>query len=283
MLYRLAGYLPFALLYPFARLCYLALYHLARYRRDVVADNLAHAFPEKSAAQRKRLEKAFYLRLCQVALEILRARRMTEEDFRQRVTVINGELVERLSEGFTRPVIVLTIHQGNWEWMLHGNTMALGVSMDPVYKPLHNRAADEVIREIRSRFGSRPLAMAEAPRHILRNRREFHLFVMVADQSPTSSERGYWTTFLNRDACFYEGAETIATTTGLPVVFAQCRRRSTGHYDMIYREVAEPPYEKGTHAITERYIEIAEEVIRAEPESWLWSNRRWKRARPHDQ
>ncbi|TGD72078.1 lipid A biosynthesis (KDO)2-(lauroyl)-lipid IVA acyltransferase [Mangrovimicrobium sediminis] len=282
MLYRLVGYLPFWLLYALAHLGYLLLYHVARYRREVVADNLAHAFPEKNAAERKRLEKAFYLRLCQVALEVLRARTMRLEEFAARVKVTNGELVERLSEGRTRSIIVLTIHQGNWEWMLHGNTAALGISMDPVYKPLHDAAADEVMLETRNRFGSRPLAMADAARDILRRRREFRLFVMVADQSPTGDERGYWTQFFHRDARFYLGAESIAQATGFPVVFAQCRRLSTGHYEMIYREVAEPPYEKGSHAITERYIEIAEEAIRAEPESWLWSNRRWKRARPAD-
>ncbi len=282
MFYRLLSLLPLSLLYALGWPCYLLLYHVAGYRKAVVFQNLRQAFPEKSEKEITVLAQKYFRQLTDVALEIVKTPGMDADELRRRVQVSNGELVERYTRRSRDPVIVLAIHQGNWEWMLHGNTAALGISMDPVYKPLHDAAADAVMLETRNRFGSRPLAMADAARDILRRRREFRLFVMVADQSPTSDERGYWTQFFHRDARFYLGAESIAQATGFPVVFAQCRRLSTGHYEMIYREVAEPPYEKGSHAITERYIGIAEEAIRAEPESWLWSNRRWKRARPAD-
>ena len=48
------------------------------------------------------------------------------------------------------------------------------------------------------------LHRANSPRDILRRRREFRLFVMVADQAPIRRERSYWTTFLNAEAAFYE-------------------------------------------------------------------------------
>ncbi|MFV8820042.1 lysophospholipid acyltransferase family protein [Haliea sp. E17] len=280
MLYRLVAWLPFPLLYALAWLGYGAVYHLARYRRAVVAQNLTRGLPEKTAAERKRIEKAFYLQLCQTALEILKARRMRPEDFLQRSRLLNPEVVERATAGFTRSAIVVTIHQGNWEWMLHGTTVGLGVPVDPVYKPLHNPTVDALVHEIRGQFGSRPLAMAEAPRDILRRRREFRLFVMVADQSPTNRERGYWTRFLHQDARFYLGAETIARATGFPVLFAQCRRLRRGFYTVEFKELASPPYEAEGHTITDRYVQLAEAAIAAEPQSWLWSNRRWKRQRP---
>jgi KDO2-lipid IV(A) lauroyltransferase len=67
--------------------------------------------------------------------------------------------------------------------------------------------------------------------------------------------------------------------TGFPVLFAQCRRRSRGHYEVEFKEVACPPYDREGHAILDRYVQLAEQSIRREPESWLWSNRRWKRQR----
>ena len=254
-------------------------YYVARYRRAVVKANLRLAFPEKSDAELAALGKRFYRHLAIVALEIVRARRMTPADFRQRVTLRNPELLQKYSQNFTRSVIVLTIHQGNWEWMLHGATTALKVPIDPVYKPLHNPIADELIYEIRSQFGSRPLAMEQATRDILKRRKEFRLFVMVADQAPTRHERSYWTTFMRQEAAFFTGSESIAKLTQFPVLFSQCHRMRTGHYEIEFHEVAEPPYEKESHEIIERYVELAEQCIREEPESWLWSNRRWKRNR----
>ena len=283
MLYRLISYLPFPLLYGLAWFAYLLLYHVVRYRREVVAGNLSKAFPEKSEAERSSLARAFYRQFCQVALEIIKARRMQPEDFLQRARMLNPELLQRYSKDFSESVIVLTIHQGNWEWMLHGATTHFDIPISPVYKPLHNKTADKLIYDIRSQFGSRPLSMDESVKDIIRRRREFRVFVLVADQSPIRSERGYWTTFMNQEANFYLGAETIAKMTKFPVLYAQCHRRSKGHYEIEFKELAEPPYDKDTHVLTDRYVAMAEEAIREEPESWLWTNRRWKRDRAKEE
>lgn len=277
--YRILSWLPFPLLYLVAWLGYLLLYYVTGYRKAVVRQNLHRAFPEKSENEITVLAKKFYRQLAQVAVEIIKARRMSPTDFKKRVRLENPELLQAYSNDFSDSVIVLTIHQGNWEWMLHGASIALDIPIDPVYKPLHNRTVDRLIYDIRSQFGSRPLSMAESTRDILRRRREFRIFVMVADQSPIRRERGYWTRFMNQEAVFYQGAETIARMTGFPVLFAQCRRLRTGYYEVEFHEVATPPYDKASHEIIDNYVRLAEQAIRSEPESWLWSNRRWKRDR----
>jgi KDO2-lipid IV(A) lauroyltransferase len=89
---------------------------------------------------------------------------------------------------------------------------------------------------------------------------------MVADQSPVRRERSYWTRFMHRDAAFYLGAETIARTTGFPVLFAQCRRLRRGHYQMELHKLGEAPYDGEAHSLTESYVRMAERAIREEPE-----------------
>jgi KDO2-lipid IV(A) lauroyltransferase len=279
MLYRLLSWLPLPLLYSAAWLGYLFLYYVAGYRKSVVRQNLTAAFPDQSEREITVLGKKFYRQLAQVAAEIIKTPRMAAADFKQRVSLLNGEMLREYSNNFRESVIVLTIHQGNWEWMLHAVRLGLGIPVDPVYKPLHNETLDRFMFDLRSQFGSRPLALDEATRDILRRRREFRVFVMVADQSPISRERSYWTMFMNREAAFYLGPEVIANTTGFPLLFAQCRRLRRGHYEVEFKEVARPPYRKDGHAILDRYVQLAEQSIRSEPESWLWSNRRWKRDR----
>ena len=281
--YNLLGRLPFPLLYGVAWLAYLVIYYLHGYRKAVVAQNLRQAFPDLTDRDITKLSKRFYQRLCQVALEIVKAQHMSNDDFRRRVIFTNPELVEKYSNGFTNSVIILTIHQANWEWMLHGVNCATSVPMDPVYKPLHDKVTDKLIFDIRRQFGSRPLSMKESTRDILRRRREFRLFVMIGDQSPTRKERSYWTSFMNRDAAFYLGAEIIAKTTKFPLLFAQCRRSKRGHYEVTFHEIGKPPHNKEGHQLTDRYVELAEMAIRAQPDSWLWSNRRWKRLREEEE
>ena len=279
MIYRLISWLPFPALYGLAWLGYLILYYVTGYRKAVVQQNLSRAFPDKSESEITELAKKFYLHLSQVALEIIKARRMTPEDFSERVKLRNPELVAEYSNDFKDSIIVLTIHQGNWEWMLHGATTAFSIPIDPVYKPLHNKVVDKLVYDIRSQFGSRPLSMEASTRDILKRRREFRVFVMVADQAPIRSERSHWTTFMNQEAAFYLGTEIIAKMTRFPVLFAQCHRTARGYYEIEFHEVAKPPYDKDSHDITERYVSLIEHAIREEPYSWLWSNRRWKRDR----
>jgi KDO2-lipid IV(A) lauroyltransferase len=283
MFYRFLSRLPLPLLYLLAGPGYLLLYHVTGYRKEVVLQNLSRAFPEKSAGEITELAKKFYRQLVQVALEILRTRRMSADDIRRRVTVVNPELLREYSNDFRESVVMLAIHQGNWEWMLHGVKLHLDIPIDPVYKPLHNSGLNQLMLEIRSQFGSRPIPIASAARDILRRRREFRLFVLVADQAPIEGERSYWTRFMNRQAAFHEGGEAIAKMTGYPVLFARCRRRSRGYYEVEFSEVARPPYDDSEHRIVENYVRLAERAIRAEPESWLWSNRRWKRRPPQEE
>ena len=282
MFYRILSWLPLPLLYVLAWPGYLLLYYVAGYRKVVVQQNLSHAFPDKSETEITDLAKKFYLQLVQVAFEILKTRRMSAADIQRRVHVVNPELLREYSSDFQEPVIMLSIHQGNWEWMLHGVKLALDIPIDPVYKPLHNKKMDKLIFEIRSQFGSRPITMTSAPRDILRHRHEFRLFVLVADQAPIESERSHWVSFMNRYAAFYQGGESIAKMTGYPVLFAQCRRRSRGYYEVEFKEVARPPHDRESHHIVEQYVRLAEQAIRSEPQSWLWSNRRWKRQPPPD-
>jgi len=277
---RTLAWLPLPVLYGLAWLGYLWLYHVARYRRTVVAENLRGAFPELDASERRQLASRFYRQLADVVVEIIAARRMPRAEFARRVQVLNPQLPRDLAAQFSKPVMVLTLHQGNWEWMLHAASAALGTPMDPVYKPLHNRAIDRFINEVRSRFGAYPLPLKSAARAILKRSDHLRPVALVADQSPTRHEKGLWTHFLGREAAFHTGAESLARMTGAPVVFARCRRVRRGYYTLEFIPLAVPPYGDTGQAITLRYVQLAEQAIREEPESWLWSNRRWKRLRP---
>lgn len=268
--------LPLTVLYIFSYCLYLLLYYVSAYRKTVVKKNLALSFPEKSEADICRLAKMFYRQLADVTLEIIKARVLQPEDYAQRVTIKNSELLYDY-QAKQQPVVVLTIHACNWEWMLHSVRTQLDMPIDVVYKTLHNKTLDKLIYGIRSRFGTRPLSMKDSTRDVVRRRREFRLFAMVADQSPIARERSYWSTFMNQPAAFYLGSEKIAKLAKCPVVFAAMKRTARGHYQVEFQKLAEPPYSKDDHRILDNYIDAAEKAISEQPESWLWSNRRWKR------
>jgi KDO2-lipid IV(A) lauroyltransferase len=276
---RVLASMPAGLSYALAWLAYVLVYHVLRYRRAVVRENLAHAFPERGASERTRIERASYRHLCNLFFEILRAGSMRREEFQERVRFPNPEVLHAAMQGPTRQAIVLLIHQGNWEWTLHSAMPTLDIAVDPVYKPLHSAFWDNFMLRARSRFGARPMALSKVGREVIRGRRRRRLIAIVADQTGPR-DGGYWTDFLNRPASFYRGPDKLARSLDLPLLFAQCRRTGTGRYEIIFHEISRPPHPAQADALLDRYIALAERCIAEQPETYLWTNRRWKKAPP---
>ena len=280
--YRAVALLPLPVKYALSTIAALCLRRVFRYRAKVIDNNLRAAFPEQDAAWRKDIANRFYRQFTDVALEIVHASRMELDDFRRRVTVEGLDKLASLTADHSRSVIVLTIHQGNWEWMMHAANAHGNLPIDPVYRRLHNDGADRFAYEVRSRFGGEPILMEKVARNVLKNRRRFRALVLVADQSPGERDNIYWTHWLNQPTAFFTGPATLAHLTQFPVMFAQCRRKSRGRYHLSIIPLTEHPNELTEEEIIDAYIREAEKAIRAEPESFLWSNRRWKH-RPSDQ
>ncbi|WP_439107449.1 lysophospholipid acyltransferase family protein [Congregibacter sp.] len=271
--------LPLGLGYALARVLYFLLYHLFRYRRNTVDENLRWAFPEKSDAERRLIARASYRHLCNLFIEILSSTRLRQSDMSERVTFPNLELLANATENFQKQAIVLLIHQGNWEWMLHAAMDQMGVSVDPVYKTLHSPFWNQFMLDARSRFGATPMPIDRVGREVIRGRKRKRLIAMLADQAGPKAA-GYWRNFLNRPASFYRGADKLAQSMNLPVVFAQCRRKGIGHYEVLFQEISLPPHDADPELILERYVLAAEAAIAEQPETYLWTNRRWKKTPP---
>ena len=280
-LYKGLALLPLPVKYVLASVAALLLQHIFRYRTGVIDTNLQNAFPGHDAVWRRDISRRFYRQFTDVTMEILHASRMTLADFKRRVTIEGLDELGRLTENRSKSVIVLTIHSGNWEWMMHAANAHGDIPIDPVYKRLRNAGAERFAYEVRSRFGGEPILMEKVARNVLKHRRRFRALVLLADQSPGGRDNVYWTDWLNQPTGFFLGPATIAQLTGFPVMFARCRRKSRGHYHLSLLPIAETPGQMTEEEIIEAYIRAAEQAIGEEPESYLWSNRRWKHQPPN--
>lgn len=270
------GKLPLPVLYVLAKLIYVVLYFFTGYRKAVVMENLACAFPLANEKEITTLAKNFYRQLSQTVVEIARAGNMSERDLRHRVHLENPDLVEQYSRGYTQSVLLLSLHQGNWEWLLTGTAVGLGQPLDVIYKPLHSAAMDQFMRQVRGRFGCRPVAVRDVATDLLRHRRDPRLLAMAADQAPGKQERSLDCMFLQQSTRFHHTPGELAARTNLPVLFAHCRRPSPGQYSVYFEALTPPEGTRDAQDITRAYAAAAERAILAEPESWLWSHRRWK-------
>ena len=280
------AWLPLPLLYGVAGGLYLLLAHGVRYRRRVVLDNLRHAFPEKTEAQVRDLSRRFYWHFAQLLVEILKLAALNAAQLSRRVRFLNPEVLGRPLAA-RRQVVILGSHLGNWEWLLARTGALYPGQTTGVYKMLSNRFFEWYVRWLRTRLGPDAVPMQHTLRYLVQHRGEGRAVSLLVDQAAGPTDRPYWTDFMHREAGFYTSADRLAPQFDALVVYVGIRRVRLGHYDVTLTELpAGPPPglpptapDEARYPATAAFVRVLEADIRAAPDQYLWTHRRWKHKR----
>ncbi|HYG39288.1 MAG TPA: lysophospholipid acyltransferase family protein [Cytophagales bacterium] len=271
---KFISHLPLSILYLLSDFLYFLLYHVIQYRKKVVFNNLKIAFPDHSEAEHSRVARDFYKNLSDIIVETIKAYSISPAALTRRIKISNIELINEYYKKQV-PIIVMTSHLCNWEWLLISNCILLDYEVDGVYKKLNNKAFEKFMKEMRGRFGANMIEKNNLIRTIAQRRNIPRIIAMVSDQTPASSPTNKYYPFFGREIPFYTGAEKIAQMTKYPVLFVSMTRLSRGQYEVTFEKLADPPYTENQD-ITSKYVSMVEKEIRKNPENWLWSHKRWK-------
>ena len=260
---------------------YPLMYHVVRYRRRLVMQNLRLSFPEKSEAELKSIAKAFYRQFADTIVESVYGYRISDGEMRQRVEFRNMGEVNRLVDAAGGGIFMLA-HFGNWEWMASVQQwVSPGVTEMNIYRRLKSAPMDALMLDIRSKRGGVCVEKQRVLREMVRYRAEKKPVTigLLSDQKPRPEVTKYWTTFLNQDTGFLDGGEVLAKKFGYPVFYLYITRTKRGYYVADMRTISATPKDTAEGEITERYARLLEENIREQPALWLWTHNRfkWKR------
>lgn len=275
----LVSRLPFWLLYIKSDALKFLFYHIFRYRRKVVFENLHKAFPEKTDKEIAKIASRFYRNLCDIILEVIKIQGISLEALKKRMCFRNYELLEQYFKS-GRSIIAISGHCGNWEWM--GTVLSTYTDFEGVgaVKPLSDPFFDTYLNNLRRRFSGRgPVDFKMVLREMIKRKDHPILTLFVGDQTPTQSEINYWTTFLNQDTAVFLGAEKVAKALDHVVVFFDIQRVKRGYYEIVVSLITDKAKETADYEITEAHVRLLEACIRKTPDNWLWSHRRWKHQR----
>lgn len=281
------AYLPLVLLHTLAGGIYLLLTYVVRYRWGVVLENLRNSFPEKSEEEVRQIGRQFYWHFAQIVVEILKLGAISPTELQRRMRFVNPELMTRhFAEN--RLVLSLGSHRGNWEWILSGAALEFPGRAAGVYKPLTNKFFEYFMRRLRTRLGADAVPMLATLRYLVQHRGQGRTLSLLTDQAASKDDRPYWTDFLHQDAGFYTSADRLAQQLDCAVLYVGIRRVRRGYYEVKFTELpdgravaagANSPDEAQRFPVTEAFIRHLEADIRATPEQYLWTHRRWKHKR----
>ena len=273
--------IPFFLLYAFAKLLYILMFYIVKYRRKVVYNNLSGSFPEKDETEINQISKRFYKHLSEIFVESVKGFSMSEKSFEKRYKITGHEVAQKyLDQG--RTVIALAGHYGNWEWGIETAARVFSHKVIALYQPLTNPIIDKYLTAKRRKGGMYLVPVFETRNSFEEGVETPSLIIMAADQSPPTLKKSIWVKFLNREtACMY-GPEHYSQKYNTPIVYFDVQRVKRGYYTLEIKEFLENPGKTKPGTVTKLYMNTLEKIILNKPENWLWSHKRWKHKIPNE-
>ena len=242
-------------------------------------EHLRRSFPGWPDEQIERVAKGSLRSFFYLGIEVLFTTRLiTPRHWRRHMVLENQAENLRLMLEHQTPLIYVTGHFGNWEVV--GYTMAaLGFPNAAVARPLDNPYLSEYVYGIRQKRGLTILdkkGVALRADEILDANGSLSF---IADQD--AGRKGCFVEFFGRKASTYKSIALLAMRHGAPVLVGYGRRlaepfRFALGIHRIIRPAEWAEKDDPMTWITQEYTSALEEVIRAAPEQYLWTHRRWK-------
>lgn len=243
-------------------------------------NNLRNSFPNKNEQELKLIAKNFYRHFADLFVEIIKLSSLSEKELFERVTVSGEEVLTSLALN-KKGVVVVMSHSGNWEWVSQRVCFS-GRCFDyvgVVAKEISDPHFDAIFTELRMRLQqghAEIIPFAQTARRLAAIRHKTSMIVTIADQTPHRDQIQYRTSFLNQDSGVFLGPERIAKSLNFAVVFCHATKTGRGRYHLHYELITHEPASSPTYEITNRHVKMLEDDILLQPETWLWSHRRWK-------
>jgi Kdo2-lipid IVA lauroyltransferase/acyltransferase len=254
---------------------------LDRRHREVALRNMALALPGLGLAERRRLVRECFRHFGSALCDVLSSTRFDATGLCHLYTLEgweNLEAAERRGKG----IFILSAHVGFWEMVPPMIGLTRG-RMDIVVRPADNPWLDRELRALRERFGNAVIPKRGAARRMLEALREKGRVGILIDQRVQPKE-GIAVPFFGHPALTSPVLARLSLRTGAAVVPIAAYPLPGGRYRMVVRPPILPPKGEDTEetvaALTRRYLEAAEEDIRAHPDQWLWMHRRWGSRNP---
>ena len=244
--------------------------------------NLLAAMPELDAATRRRIVRDAWEQLGRTVGELPHIAALEQDTASGPGWEVRGQdvLADLAARG--GPAIFFSGHIGNWE-ILPRAANRYGLPVASFYRAAQNKRVDRMIVALREEAAGHALKLfakgAAGARQAVGHLRGGGCLAMLVDQKLND---GIEARFFGLPAMTAPAAAIFALHFRCPLVPARSERIGPARL----RLVVEPPLplpdtgdrKADVAALTQLVTDTIERWIRADPASWLWLHRRWKKA-----
>lgn len=231
--------------------------------------------------EKRRIVRATFQNLAANAVGLFWSPRINVENVREFVDVdeANREWFRQI-QGRGKGVIFVMPHYGDWELM--GLAAGyLGVQCTSVTEPTKNPAIERTISRLRGRSGHVTFHPRFAVVKLFKAVSRGGTLALLIDVNARRGRGGVWLDFFGLPVFNTAAVAELAVRTGAAIVFAAAQPLPGRRIKVIFGP--EIPFdqtgnqERDVLTTSQRCLDECGRLIRANPEHWMWTNKRWKR------
>lgn len=250
-----------------------------RLRAGVTDENLRHAYPDWTVAQRRRCARRMWRHLVLMVFEVAYVQRKLHDTNFDRYVRFHrqADLIRLMCD--PRPVVLVTGHFGNFE--VAGYLGGLfGFPSYTIARPFDNPFLDRFLNRWRGATGQFILPKDGSAMMVDAVLQAGSTLAVLGDQH--AGAKGCWVEFLGRPASCHKALALFTLVSGAPQVVVSVRRTGRPmHFELAFHDVIDPRADTSdvtdsVKSLTIWYNRRLEELVRATPDQYWWLHRRWK-------
>lgn len=260
----------------------LLVYYLDQRRRNLTIENLTMAFPEKTSEEIVQLSKEVYIELSKTISEILF---MFVGKFDIDNVITNKEEIKEkindLVENSPNGIVLTTAHFSNWELLAHFLARH-GLPMLVIGREGNNKLIEKNITiPFRNKYGNQATSKDKAMLAMAKALKKGNTVGLLIDQK-TAYQNSVTINFFGRPATATNSVAMLKLKFDPIVIPIFIARQSDGMYKVIMNKPVDytaneiQDKEKKIEAMTLKYTQAIEDIIREYPAQWFWMHNRWR-------
>ena len=242
--------------------------------KNVIFANLSKAFPNLDEIGKKKILKKMWFNYGNIFAEYMFIKNFRHDSTISKNILIENQFILEKIKSENKPVIFISGHFNNFELMAMQIEKA-GIDLAAVYRPLNNKYLNPLMENIRKKYICRKQIKKgiSGTKELLLNFKKGTSIALMIDQRVSQGIR-----------CNLFGEKALTTTIpaqfvkkfGSKIIPVYIERKNNEIFKITFYHPLELSKNSSEELITLKLNKFLEEMIKKNPDQWIWSHNRWK-------
>ena len=242
--------------------------------KSIIFSNLSRAFPNLDKIEKKKILKKMWFNYGNIFAEYMFIKKFRNDPIISRNILIENQYILEKIKAESKPVIFISGHFNNFELMAMQIEKA-GIDLAAVYRPLNNKYLNPLMESIRKKYICRKQIKKgiSGTKELLLNFKKGTSIALMIDQRVSQGIK-----------CNLFGEKALTTTIpaqfvkkfGSKIIPVYIERKNNEIFKITFYHPLELSKNTSEELITLKLNKCLEEMIKKNPDQWIWSHNRWK-------